>query len=80
MSKKNQTTQANDSSNSIVELSDENLQQVIGGNDDSNPLLQVGGVVFLGSDENLQQVIDRNDDSNPLLQIGSDGFFASVTV
>ena len=32
MSKKNQTIQANDSSNSIVELHDEDLQQVVGAN------------------------------------------------
>ena len=32
MSKKNQTTQANNSSNSIVELHDEDLQQVVGAN------------------------------------------------
>lgn len=31
MSKKKQTIQANDSSNSMAELSDEDLQQVVGG-------------------------------------------------
>ena len=31
MAKKNQMTQPNDSSNSIVELTDEDLQQVVGG-------------------------------------------------
>ena len=34
MNKKNQITQANDSSNRIVELSDEDLQQVVGGDSD----------------------------------------------
>ena len=34
MTNKNLMNQANDSSNSIVEVSDEDLQQVVGGNDD----------------------------------------------
>jgi bacteriocin-like protein len=49
MSKKNQTTQANDSSNSIVELSDEDLQQVVGGNNNDLQLTlrPYGGCVVL---------------------------------
>jgi hypothetical protein len=54
MSKKNQTTQANDSSNSIVELPDEDLQQVVGGNNNYlQPRLRPygGSVVLISSDD-----------------------------
>ena len=49
MSKKNQTTQANDSSNNIVELPDEDLQQVVGGNNNylQLPLKSYNGTVGL---------------------------------
>jgi hypothetical protein len=46
MSKKNQTTQANDSSNNIVELPDEDLQQVVGGNNND---LQLTFKSYVGS-------------------------------
>jgi hypothetical protein len=46
MSKKNQTTQANDSSNSIVELPDEDLQQVVGANNNAPRLKGYTGNVY----------------------------------
>ncbi len=42
MAKKNEMTQSSDFSNSIVELSDEDLQQIVGGSDsDSTKVVKV---------------------------------------